>query len=43
MEGGAREAQDDMEEIDQEGLPEWKLMTVDPQERGTWRSGVISA
>ena len=22
---------------------EWKLMTVDPQERRTWRSGVISA
>ena len=22
---------------------EWKLMTVDPQERRTWRSGVRSA
>ena len=22
---------------------EWKLMTVDPQERSTWRSGVRSA
>ena len=22
---------------------EWKLMTVDPQERGTWRSGMRSA
>ena len=28
-----------MEETDGEGCHEWKLMTVDPQERSTWRSG----
>ena len=37
---GGREAQANMEETDRERLPEWKLTTVDPQERSTWRSGV---
>ena len=32
-----------MEETDGERLPEWKLTTVDPQEKNTWRSGVRSA
>ena len=33
-----------MEETDGEGhCFEWKLMTVDPQERSTWRSGLRSA
>ena len=32
-----------MEENDREDCREWKLTTVDPQERSTWRSGVISA
>ena len=27
----------------QKDCHEWKLMTVDPQERSTWRSGVRSA
>ena len=31
-----------MEETDKD-CHEWKLMTVDPQERSTWRSGVRSA
>ena len=30
------------EETDGERLPEWKLATVDPHERSTWRSGVRS-
>ena len=42
MAGGGREAQANMEETDK-GCREWKLTTVDPQERSTWRSGVISA
>ena len=41
--GGGREAQANMEETDRERLPEWKLTTVDPQERSTWRLGVRSA
>ena len=28
---------------DRENCREWKLTTVDPQERSTWRSGVRSA
>ena len=32
-----------MEETDGEDCREWKLTTVDPQERSTWRSGVRSA
>ena len=35
---GGREAQANMEETDGE-----RLLTVDPQERSTWRSGVRSA
>ena len=27
----------------EKGSREWKLTTVDPQERSTWRSGVRSA
>ena len=39
-----REAQTNMEETDGEShCREWKLTTVDPQERSTWRSGVRSA
>ena len=38
-----REAQANMEETDREDCREWKLTTVDPQERSTWRSGVRSA
>ena len=40
---GVRETQADMEETDREYCSEWKLATVDPQERSTWRSGVRSA
>ena len=29
--------------LTEKDCPEWKLTTVDPQERNTWRSGVISA
>ena len=29
--------------LTEKDCPEWKLMTVDPQERITWRSGVRSA
>ena len=32
-----------MEETDGEYCCEWKLTTVDPQERSTWRPGVRSA
>ena len=39
---GGREAQANMEETDGD-CREWKLTTVDPQERSTWRSGVRSA
>ena len=39
-EGGGREAKANMEETDSR---EWKLTTVDPQERSTWRPGVRSA
>ena len=35
MAGGGREAKKLMER----DCPEWKLTTVDPQERNTWRSG----
>ena len=35
---GGREAQTNMKETDGE-----RLLTVDPQERNTWRSGVRSA
>ena len=44
--GGGWEAQANMEETDWEtekDCREWKLTTVDPQERSTWRSGVRSA
>ena len=37
-----REAQANLEETDGD-CREWKLTTVDPQERSTWRSGVRSA
>ena len=40
--GGGRDAQTNMEETDKD-CGEWKLTTVDPQERSTWRSGVRSA
>ena len=40
--GGGKEAQANMEETDKD-CREWKLTTVDPQERSTWRSGVRSA
>ena len=30
-------------QTDSNGFREWKLTTVDPQERSTWRSGVRSA
>ena len=39
---GGREAQANMEETDKD-CREWKLTTVDPQERSTLRSGVRSA
>ena len=29
--------------LTEKDCPEWKLTTVDPQERSTWRSGVRSA
>ena len=38
-----REAQANMEETEERDCHEWKLTTVDPQERSTWRSGVRSA
>ena len=38
MASGGREAQANMEETDRD-CREWKPTTVDPQERGTWRSG----
>ena len=31
------------EKLTEEDCREWKLTTVDPQERSTWRSGVRSA
>ena len=34
------EVQDDMEEMDEERLPEWKLTAVQAQERNTWRLAV---
>ena len=40
---GGSKAQANMEETDRERLCQWKLTTVDPQERSTWRSGVRSA
>ena len=40
---GEIQLQANMEETDGERLLEWKLTTVDPQERSTWRSGVKSA
>ena len=40
---GGREAQANMEELTERDCREWKLTTVDPQERSTWRSGVRSA
>ena len=43
MAGGGREAQANMEKLTEKDCHEWKLMTVDPQERSTWRSGVRSA
>ena len=33
----------DWKELTEKDCREWKLTTVDPQERGTWRSGVRSA
>ena len=36
-------AQANMEENDGKNSREWKLTTVDPQERSAWRSGVRSA
>ena len=39
---GGGGVQADMEETDGDSR-EWKLTTVDPQERSTWRSGVRSA
>ena len=38
-----REAQANMEKANGERLHEWKITTVEPQERSTWISGVISA
>ena len=37
------EAQTHMEETEEKDCRELKLMTVDPQEWSTWRSGVRSA
>ena len=42
MEGRGREAQASMEETEKD-CREWKLTTVDPQQRSTWHSGVRSA
>ena len=39
---GACEAQANMKETEKD-CHEWKLTTVDPQEKSTWRSGVRSA
>ena len=36
-------AQANMEETDGDDCREWKLLTIDSQERSTWRSGVRSA
>ena len=38
-----REAQANMKKLTEKDCSEWKLTTVDPQERSTWRSGVRSA
>ena len=38
-----REAQITWKKLKERDCHEWKLMTVDPQERCTWRSGVRSA
>ena len=35
--------QDDVKKLTENDCSEWKLTTVDPQERNTWRSGVKSA
>ena len=42
MAGGGREGQANMEKLMEKDCREWKLTTVDPQERNTWRSGASS-
>ena len=41
--GGAGRPKLTWEKLMEEDYREWKLMTVDPQEKITWRSGVRSA
>ena len=41
--GWELEAHADMKETDENDCREWKLASIDPQERSSWRSGVRSA
>ena len=40
---GAGRPKQTWKKLTEKDCSEWKLMTVDPQERSTWRSGVRSA
>ena len=40
---GAGRAKQTWKKLTEKDCREWKLTTVDPQERSTWRSGVRSA
>ena len=40
---GGREPKQTWKKLTERDCGEWKLTTVDPQERSTWRSGVRSA
>ena len=41
--GGGRRLKQTWKKLTERDCHEWKLTTVDPQERSTWRSGVRSA
>ena len=41
--GGAGRPKQTWKKLTEKDCREWKLTTVDPQERSTWRSGVRSA
>ena len=41
--GGAGRLKLTLKKLTERDCREWKLKTVDPQERSTWRSGVRSA
>ena len=41
--GGGGAGRQKLKKLTEKDCREWKLTTVDPQERSTWRSGVRSA